>query len=52
VVGYLNSLTGNPSLTYAFMAVCLLLSVVFTLVVRTRRNVLLANTSSEGAVSQ
>ncbi|CAM3982479.1 MFS transporter [Alicyclobacillus pomorum] len=52
VVGYLNSLTGNPSLSYAFMAVCLLLSVVFTLVVRTRRNVLLANTSSEGAVSQ
>jgi sugar phosphate permease len=52
VVGYLNSLTDNPSLTYAFMAVCLLLSVVFTLVVRTRRNVLLANTSSEGAVSQ
>jgi sugar phosphate permease len=52
VVGYLNSLTGNPSLSYVFMAVCLLLSVVFTLVVRTRRNVLLANTSSEGAVSQ
>lgn len=52
VVGYLNSLTGSPSLSYAFMAVCLLLSVVFRLVVRTRSNVLHANTSSKGAVSQ
>lgn len=52
VVGYLNSLTGNPSLSYAFMAVCLLLSVIFTLVVRTRGNVLHANTSSEGVVIQ
>lgn len=33
-VGYLNSVTGSPSAGYAFMAVSLLLSVVFTIAVR------------------
>ncbi|GMA62686.1 hypothetical protein GCM10025859_31260 [Alicyclobacillus fastidiosus] len=36
VVGYLNSATGNPNTSYAFMAISLVLSVVFTLVVRTQ----------------
>lgn len=36
-VGYLNSSTGSPNASYAFMAIALVLSVIFTLVVRTRR---------------
>lgn len=34
-VGYLNSSTGSPNASYAFMAIALVLSVIFTAVVRT-----------------
>ena len=37
-VGYLNSVTGSPSAGYAFMAVSLLLSVIFTVAVRAGKN--------------
>lgn len=32
--GYLNGITGNPSMSYSFMAVALLLSVVLTITVK------------------
>ncbi|MGL9721718.1 MFS transporter [Symbiopectobacterium sp.] len=34
LVGYLNGITGNPSMSYSFMAVALLLSVVLTITVK------------------
>lgn len=34
LVGYLNGITGNPSMSYGFMAVALLLSVLLTITVK------------------
>lgn len=34
LVGYLNGITGNPSMSYSFMAVALLLSVLLTITVK------------------
>ncbi|MNE88193.1 hypothetical protein D3C80_1854730 [compost metagenome] len=37
-VGYLNGATGNPSASYMFMAIALVVAVVVTLIVKPARN--------------